>query len=118
MCQWHVFSQKRLAGTEIRKNLGHQAVSMQGIAVADGQVPSLAQKKKPLLSTMTRDFFHAFRSKVAHNTRKYHLKTGVERLIRPYQTCFCVTERQIRGLLFAFLYTAKKLTKPNSTGFK
>ena len=39
--RWIVFSTRRLAGTEIHKNLGRQANSMQGVAEADGQALSL-----------------------------------------------------------------------------
>ena len=44
MCPWHIFSRKRKAGTEIRRISVAEAVSMQGAAIADGQVLSGAPK--------------------------------------------------------------------------
>ena len=75
-------------------------------------------RKKPLLSTRTREVFLAFRGKIALNIGKCLQNRGWNGHRGRTNPCFWLFGGEMSVLLFALLYRAKKLAKQHPTVFE
>ena len=68
------------------------------------QVPQPGPRKKPLLSTKTREVFSCFQGQNSPQYSKNDSKQGLERLIRPCQLLFFAFWQQRKHNTFAYLF--------------
>ena len=82
------------------------------------QIPNSPPRKKPLLSTKTREVFSCFQGQNSPQYRKYCQNSGWNGWSDRTSPCFLLFGGEFGVLLFAFLCSAKKLAKQHTTGFE